>query len=119
MGFYVGCGPASCEEVSGGVNSIIAVPAFRWGVGAHWHLLSAIGAETRCWDISLNGTLGSYWGLQSQPQAEYAASMSVAYYPLQHWGISVESGWGKFVFNRSNDAFLSKGNTILKAGIGY
>lgn len=117
-GFYVGGGLSGYVQGMG-TQTLQRTLGMHWGVDASWHLLSYIGSTTDKWDISLNGSLGTYWSRYATPQSEYAASVTITFYPLKHWGIFVENGWGKFVYGQDYGAYISEGNTILRAGISY
>ena len=120
FGGYVGCGEASFAEIDNNSNEIIQFfPSLRFGVGLHMHLLSLANINTKYWDISINGNLGTYWSRHITPQTEYGLSLSVAFYPTKHIGLSLENCWGSYLFNKYNETIILHGNNLLKAGINF
>ncbi len=115
MGYW----PSSYIELYGNDASslsgdIVKCPGLHYGIDLHFAFLP----NNKVLDININGMLGSYWAPHISPQVEYGASISATYYPLQHWGLFAETGWGKY-FYTSDFPQIYHGHTMAKAGVSY
>ncbi len=121
MGGYLG-GSKGCyatpSEIPGAMD-IISTVSLHYGVSLTAHMLSLSGVESTKWDIELKGSLGSFLQLYATPQAEYNIGVSVLFYPFRHWGVFVESQWGKFVFFHPTLEQINQGTAMVKGGISF
>lgn len=114
-GVHLGIGPSSYTTSPYSGNSVWT-PGIHYGADLHCHLLNNNNSR---WDIALNGMIGGYWTLHVSPMLEFGASMSVTYYPFDHFGIFAETGWGKFAFTHNVVSYVYRGDTMFKMGLCY
>ena len=116
-GAYISICEASTRDVAASPTTIASSPAIgtHYGVSLRYHLLP----DADKWDITLGGTLGAYFSKHLTPQKEYGLSASVTYYPLKHFGVFGEAGWGSYLFGSPKAPALISGSSMLKAGISY
>lgn len=123
FGFYAGFGKGCYldypDAIGVGLASVESTPGMHWGFSASLHLLPLAGCTSERWDVALSGRLGTYWQAHFTPQAEYGLGVAASFYPLPHWGISLENIWGRFLFTCSPLNMANLGNSLLKAGISY
>ena len=124
IGFRLGVGGGSSSQIlySSEEETVLLVTptiGIHYGFNVRYHLLYAQDMETAHWDISLNGSLGSYWCPGITPQLEYGAGITITYYPFRHIGIFAESEWGKYKFTQFRRSNLGWRNTKTTAGICF
>ena len=121
MGGYLG-GGEGCYARSSTIPEemeIVSTVSLHYGVSLTAHMLSLSGVERTMWDIELKGSIGTFLQNHTTPQMEYCIGASVLFYPFKHWGVFVESLWGKFVFIHPPVEQINNGNAMVKGGISY
>ena len=121
LGGYLG-GGKGCYATSSVVPEamdIISTVSFHYGVSLTAHMLLLSGVESTKWDIELKASLGTFLQHYATPQVEYNMGVSVLFFPFRHWGVCVESQWGKFVFIHPPLEQINQGNAMIKGGISY
>ena len=117
-GLHLGFSPSSYSQP---IYSTPSATEERPMIGVHYGMDISYNMLPDCnrWNISINGTLGSYWTLYKSPQVSYGASLRVEYFPLKHFGIFAETGWGKFYFTHQNASLIYYGETMSKIGLTF
>ena len=122
IGFRLGVGGGSSSQTwysSEDEMALLVTPTIgiHYGFNVRYHVLYAQNKEKTHWDISLNGSLGSYWCPGITPQMEYGAGVTITYFPFRHIGIFAESEWGRYKFTQFRRSNLGWGNTKTTTGI--
>ena len=113
-GFYLGLGEIGYSKNRNEQNYEISL-GVHYGLAMHYDLY-----KSRYWNVQLGATMGAFMSRVSTPHAVYGLTSTVNFYPLEHCGIFVEWGWGKYYFGNDEGLdFLLHGNTNLKVGVSY
>lgn len=110
-GVHLGFSPSSYRIVALEYSSI----GVHYGIDLSYNILP----DCNKWNLSLNGTIGSYWAFYKMPYVSYGASLRAEYYPLSHFGIFAELGWGKYYYTSQSSSTVTYGETMAKVGLAY
>ncbi len=108
-GVHLGFSPSSYRIVTNEHSSL----GVHYGIDLSYNMLP----DCDRWNVSINGTVGSYWAFYKMPYLSYGASLRAEYYPLKHFGFFAELGWGKYLF--TSHATVRYGETMAKIGLSY
>lgn len=114
-GIHLGFSPSSYDRGAASSSASPTVVGVHYGVDLSYNLLP----DCNRWNLTFNGTLGSYWTVFTSPHVSYGASVRAEYFPLDHFGVFAEIGWGKYYFTRQEFSTLNYGETMAKIGLAY